>query len=43
MDAQKIANINVIQAASVPLAPVWPRKLLNLVLKTFLNLNVELA
>jgi uncharacterized protein involved in exopolysaccharide biosynthesis len=43
MDAQKIANINVIQAASVPLSPVWPRKLLNLVLGTFLGLGVGLA
>jgi uncharacterized protein involved in exopolysaccharide biosynthesis len=43
MDAQQIANISVIEPASPPLTPAYPRKLLNLVLGTFLGLGVGLA
>ena len=43
MDAQNIANIGVIQAATVPTSAVWPRKSLNLLLGMVLGLGVGLA
>lgn len=43
MDAQNIANINVIQSATVPLRPIWPRKRLNLMLSVLLGLGVGIA
>lgn len=43
MDSQNIANISVIEAAGVPLAPIWPRKGLNLLLGMVLGLGIGIA
>jgi uncharacterized protein involved in exopolysaccharide biosynthesis len=43
MDSQNITNISVIEAADMPLDPVWPRKALNLLLSIVLGLGVGLA
>jgi uncharacterized protein involved in exopolysaccharide biosynthesis len=40
MDRQKIANISVIQAASVPIAPVSPNKRLNLLVGLMLGFGI---
>jgi uncharacterized protein involved in exopolysaccharide biosynthesis len=32
MDRQKMANVSVIQAAGIPAKPVWPKKVLNIIL-----------
>ena len=37
MDMEKIANVSVIEAALVPLTPVKPKKLLNIILAIFLG------
>jgi len=37
MDMEKIANVSVIQPARVPIKPIKPRKLLNIVLAIFLG------
>lgn len=37
MDMEKIANVSVIQPAQVPIKPVKPRKLLNIILSIFLG------
>jgi len=43
MDSQNIANISVIEAATVPLDPIWPRTGLNLLLSIVFGLGVGVA
>lgn len=38
MDANKMVNLSVIESASVPVSPVWPRKTLNLALAVVFGL-----
>jgi uncharacterized protein involved in exopolysaccharide biosynthesis len=40
MDREKIANISVIQAPTVPLEPIWPSRKLNALVGVFLGLCV---
>jgi uncharacterized protein involved in exopolysaccharide biosynthesis len=43
MDREKIANVSVIQSAAAPLIPIWPSKLLNLLVGLFLGACVGIG